>query len=51
MPEPRPVPPTLGSKMHLMAPSADRADRRSETPRGFAQAVWMANHHLHEAHV
>jgi hypothetical protein len=43
MPERRPVAPVLGSKMHLMSPSVDRADRRSETPRGFARAVWAAN--------
>lgn len=44
MPEKRPVQPTLGSKMHLLPPSPDRADLRSETPRGFARAVFLANH-------
>ena len=37
------VEPIEGSKMHLMPPSADRADRRSETPAGFAAAVFAAN--------
>jgi hypothetical protein len=32
-----------GSKMHLMPPSEDRADRRSETPMGFATAFFEAN--------
>jgi len=41
------VEPTDGSRMHLMAPSADRANRRAETPMGFARAVFAANrHHL-----
>jgi len=43
MPHRKPVDPVLGSKMHLMAPSADRADRRSETPTGFSRAVFEAN--------
>lgn len=43
MPERRAVVPVLGSMMHTLPPSADRADRRSETPRGFAQAVFEAN--------
>lgn len=43
MPERRAVAPTLGSKMHLMAPSDERADLRSATPRGFALAVFQAN--------
>lgn len=34
--------PVDGSKMHRMAPSADRADKRAETPQGFAQAVFEA---------
>lgn len=37
------VEPVEGSKMHRMPPSADRADRRSETPMGFAEAVFHAN--------
>jgi hypothetical protein len=44
MPEPRRVEPTEGSRMHLLPPSADRGDLRSETPRGFARAVFEANH-------
>lgn len=43
MPEPRPVEPTEGSKMHLMAPSDRRGDLRAETPEGFARAVFAAN--------
>lgn len=43
MPEPKRVVPVLGSKMHLMPPSDDRADARSETPTGFARAVFIAN--------
>jgi hypothetical protein len=41
--EPTRVEPTLGSMMHLMPPSEDRADLRSETPMGFARAVFNAN--------
>lgn len=37
------VEPSEGSKMHLLPPSADRADLRSETPEGFARAVFLAN--------
>jgi hypothetical protein len=43
MPPPRPVAPALGSKMHLLPPSDDRADLRSETPMGFSRAVFEAN--------
>lgn len=43
MPRPNRVDPVQGSKMHLMAPSDDRANLRSETPRGFAKAVFEAN--------
>lgn len=43
MPEPRPVDPVMGSKMHLMPPSAERANVRSATPSGFARAVFYAN--------
>jgi hypothetical protein len=41
--EPTWVEPIEGSKMHLLPPSADRADLRSETPEGFARAVFLAN--------
>lgn len=43
VPLPRPVFPVHGSKMHLLPPSDDRANLRSETPGGFAQAVFEAN--------
>jgi hypothetical protein len=43
MPLPQRRPAKLGSKMHLMAPSDDRADQRSVTPLGFAYAVFHAN--------
>lgn len=43
MPPARPVPPVLGSKMHLLPPSEERANLRSATPSGFAQAVFDAN--------
>jgi hypothetical protein len=49
MPEPMPVVPILGSKMHLLPPSDDRAALRSETPRGFASAVFRANSRIMEA--
>lgn len=43
MPEARPEIPVLGSKMHLLPPTADRASIRSKTPQGFARAVKIAN--------
>jgi hypothetical protein len=43
MPQRKPVHPIHGSKMHLMAPSDDRSDRRAETPRGLSKAVFLAN--------
>lgn len=43
MPEPRRIEPALGSKMHLMPPSDDRANLRSATPIGFARAIFTAN--------
>ena len=42
MPPPRRVDPVEGSRMHLMPPGPDRADARSETPMGFARAVFEA---------
>ena len=42
------VEPVEGSKMHGIGPSEDRANLRSETPRGFARAVFDANHHCLE---
>jgi len=43
IPEPKPVVPVEGSKMHLVPPSDDRANIRSKTPEGFARAVFEAN--------
>lgn len=43
MPKRKPVDPVEGSKMHLMPPSKNRANKRSETPKGFAKAVFQAN--------
>jgi hypothetical protein len=43
MPTKNRVEPELGSKMHLLPPSADRANLRSQTPEGFARAVYAAN--------
>ena len=43
MPEKRSAPATEGSKMHRLGPAPNRADKRSETPIGFAQAVFEAN--------
>ena len=43
MPEQRRVEPTEGSKMHLLPPGPERADLRSVTPRGFAEAVYLTN--------
>jgi hypothetical protein len=44
MPKPRKVRPVQGSRMHRLGPSPQRANLRSETPRGFAEAVFKANH-------
>ena len=38
-----PVPPTQGSKMHLVPGSKNQARIRSETPEGFARAFFAAN--------
>lgn len=43
MPAKHRVEPTMGSAMHLMPPSPDRANQRSATPMGFARAVFAAN--------
>lgn len=50
MPPKQRVEPTQGSKMHLMPPGDDRANQRSETPMGFARAVFAANHPLVQVH-
>ncbi len=42
-PTKRPVEPVLGSMMHRLSPSEDRAALRSVTPGGFAQAFFEAN--------
>lgn len=43
MPPRRPIDGTEGSRMHLIAPSENRANERSVTPAGFARAVFEAN--------
>lgn len=45
MPSPKRHEPTDGSRMHLLPPSDERANIRSATPVGFAQAVFQANAH------
>jgi hypothetical protein len=40
----RSKPSHVTATIHLMPPSADRGDKRSATPAGFAQAVFDANH-------
>lgn len=48
MPDRKPGEPTLGSLMHRLPPTDDRADLRSATPLGFAYAVYHANKHVLE---
>jgi len=43
MPPKTPVKPTQGMKLYWLSPSEDRANLRSETPSGFARAVFKAN--------
>lgn len=43
MPQKNRVEPIEGSKMHLLPPSAERANLRSATPMGFARAIFEAN--------
>lgn len=43
MPPRRPVLPTQGSRAYRMPPTPDRSHRRSETPPGFARAVFETN--------
>jgi hypothetical protein len=43
MPKPKPVTPVDGSRIHRIPPSEDRAELRSVTPQGFADAVFTAN--------
>lgn len=42
-PKKNPVKPTEGSKMHLISPSPDRAEKRAITPPGFAKAFFDSN--------
>lgn len=51
MPPTKPVYPDKGSKMHKLPPSPDRANLRSETPKGFARAVFAANCVLINSHL
>lgn len=46
MPSVKPELPLLGSKMHKLPPTDDRAELRSKTPQGFARAVKEANFEL-----
>jgi hypothetical protein len=43
MPPKNRVTPAEGNKVHMLPPSCDRANLRSETPMGFAYAVCQAN--------
>lgn len=43
MPDRKPVEPSLGTMMHRLPPSPDRANLRSATPTGFARATFLAN--------
>jgi hypothetical protein len=43
MPDRKSIDPIMGSKMHLLPPSDDRANLRSATPMGFARAVFAFN--------
>lgn len=51
MPAPKLLEPPLdvSRKIWLMPPGPDRANKRSETPMGFARAVFEANHRRQEA--
>lgn len=44
MPKTKWVNPREGSRMHRLPPAANRAMLRSEMPKGFAEAVFQANH-------
>lgn len=43
MPERTPVEPVEGQKLWRLPPTEDRADKRSVTPKGFAEAVFRKN--------
>lgn len=47
MPPPKRVFPVLGSKTTKFSPSPNRSQLRSETPMGFARAVFSVNHKGH----
>jgi hypothetical protein len=51
LPGQNPAPPPHRDDIHKMAPSADRGDRRSVTPSGFARAVFESNEPLVRARV
>lgn len=51
MPPKNRIEPILKSKMHLMAPSKNRQNLRSETPMGFAQAIFNSNRNLRGIYV
>ena len=42
-PKPKRFYPILGSKMHKLPPTENRASLRAETPKGFSRAVFEAN--------
>lgn len=44
MPPTKRIEPVLGSKMHLLPPSENRANLRSATPKGFAKAIFDVNY-------
>jgi len=44
MPKMKPVFPSEGQKLHKLPPSPERSNLRSETPMGFAVAVFEANY-------
>jgi len=46
LPQKNPVEATEGSKMHRVPPGTNRKNIRSETPKGFAEAFFMANRWL-----
>jgi len=43
LPAKRGIAPVEGSRMHRLPPGPERANRRSETPLGFARTVFAAN--------
>ena len=43
MPPKMEIDPVLGTKMHTLSPGPDRANQRSETPKGFSKAMYLWN--------